>query len=193
MKRAEKYAMSAARIFTDLAQDKGYKAGEPATYFDTLVPYAQHFIDQGYRAIYIPRAAAAAYLAECLAALAPESNTEQAQQNAAELEQAEPRDLLAALSAAGCFDELGRLSCYKHEVRDLLTQANLLALVAAGLLRRTFGGPATYGAVEYYLTSQPSMFAATNADLPLFSGTAPRATVTPFVETEPQPTTPRLF
>jgi len=43
-------------------------------------------------------------------------------------------------------------------------------------------------------TSQPSMFAATNADLPLFSGTAPRAHVSPFVESEVSAERqPRLF
>ena len=164
MKRAEKYAMSAARIFTDLAQDKGYKAGEPATYFDTLVPYAQHFIDQGYRAIYIPRAAAAAYLAECLAALAPESNTEQAQQNAAELEQApHPANCACDECRNAFFDELdSQLDQRITKLRKQIAQAD--------------------------------MFAATNADLPLFSGTAPRATVSPFVESEVSAEQqPRLF
>lgn len=41
-------------------------------------------------------------------------------------------------------------------------------------------------------TSQPDMFAARTDDLPLFSGTAPRATVRPYVETEQHPQ-PRLF
>lgn len=82
------------------------------------------------------------------AALAPESNTEAAQQCADELEQAdepwEPDD---------------------PDGSDL----------------------------EGERLEQCDFFAARVDDLPLFSGTAPRATVTPFVETEPQPTTPRLF
>ena len=40
---------------------------------------------------------------------------------------------------------------------------------------------------------QPDLFAARVDDLPIFSGTAPRATVRPFVETPASPRQPKLF
>ena len=97
----------------------------------------------------------------------PESNTEAAQQSAAELEQADdaPSPAHMAMMAADNAANARR----DAEAAEWLD--NLMAK-----------------------TSQPSMFAATNADLPLFSGTAPRAHVSPFVESEVSAERqPRLF
>ena len=111
---------------------------------------------------------------EALAALSPESNTEAAQQNAAELEQ-------APHPAACICDECLKSANSVWELQHPRT----------GLLHEVRQRNGYYDAPK---TSQPSMFAATNADLPLFSGTAPRAHVSPFVESEVSAERqPRLF
>ena len=108
------------------------------------------------------------------AALSPESNTEAAQQNAAELEQ-------APHPAACICDECLKSANSVWELQHPRT----------GLLHEVRQRNGYYDAPK---TSQPSMFAATNADLPLFSGTAPRAHVSPFVESEVSAERqPRLF
>lgn len=124
------------------------------------------------------------------APLAPANNTEARQQAAADLEQAEPEAMTATEARAAELEFANAECCIcgsrggpmRHRLQPSGQVAHFHAAVCNVILAGYDGE-----------TSQSDLFAARVDDLPIFSGTAPRATVRPFVETPASPRQPKLF
>mgnify|MGYP007071578757 CR=1 FL=1 len=118
--------------------------------------------------------------------LTPANNTEARQQAAADLEQVESES----------YDLGGETLTVLNKDADTVTFTNTANPgIVSSLPRAEFYRdlPRVIAFCAHQPARQSDLFAARVDDLPIFSGTAPRATVRPFVETPASPRQPKLL